>query len=286
MMLHAFPDRFCFDANYNSWEFNHEPYAVVWLAFSFLSFIWIQMMLSLIGTSPAIVLQEHKMRNLIAQGGGSENDEITHGLSVAQVRTSERCSLEFMATIYLFCACPHMLVFLVVFVGLRHVKVPQLRAIYDHADEMIRMPGQGRPGDGEVPLDNIKRSVSTLVNFHRSTSRRKELVKRSRTSIYRHENEAYNLVYGDTGSLTKEESRMLMATTLLFDPDNSGTTQFVEFTLGIRNLRRNTGQLALFGLTVETLDKNIEEYANLLEDVRNQETMSRQPKQLQKSVRK
>ena len=80
-----FPHRFCFDANYNSWEFNHEPYAVVWLALSFASFIWIQMMLSLIGTSPAIVLQEHKMRNLIAQGGGSENDEISHGLSVAQV---------------------------------------------------------------------------------------------------------------------------------------------------------------------------------------------------------
>lgn len=44
--------------------------------------------------------------------------------------------------------------------------------------------------------------------------------KRSRTSIFRHEDEAYNLLYGDVSRLSKEESRMLMATTLLFDPDN------------------------------------------------------------------
>ena len=82
---------YCFDANYNNWGFNHSPYAVAWLALSFVSFIWVQMLLSLMGRTPAIVTQERKMRDMISQSG-SENDELSHGLSVAQVDTlSHRC---------------------------------------------------------------------------------------------------------------------------------------------------------------------------------------------------
>jgi hypothetical protein len=126
--------QYCFDANFNTWNFDHSGYAVAWLALSFLSFVWVQFLLSSINKTPSIVLKENKMRDLIAQGG-TDNDELSHGLSVAQV--------------------------------------PQLRVIYDHADEMLRMPGQGVPGDGEVPLDNIRRIVSTLMNFHRATPSRK-----------------------------------------------------------------------------------------------------------------
>ena len=204
-------------------------YAVVWLALSLGSFIWVQIILSLIPRTPNIVKHENNMRDLISQSG-SENEEIKHGLSVAQV--------------------------------------PQLRTIYDHADEMLRMPGQGRPGDGEVPLDNVKRAISTLTNFHRQQAK-SDKITRSRTSVFRHENEAYKALFGDVSSLSKEESRMRMATTLLFDPDSSGTTQFVEFTLGIRNLRQNAGQLALFGLSRDQLDKNIASYASMIEDLKD-----------------
>lgn len=59
-----------------------------------------------------------------------------------------------------------------------------------------------------------------------------------------------------------------MATALLFDSDSSNTTQFVEFTLGIGNLRRNQGQLDLFGISVEQLDTNVAEYAEMLETIK------------------
>jgi len=150
---------------------------------------------------------------------------------------------------------------------------------------MLRMPGQGVPGDGEVPLDNIKRAISTLMNFHRSSSNKITTAQRSRTSVFRRENEAYNLLYGKGDSLSKEESRMLMATTLLFDPDSSGTTQFVEFTLGIRNLRKNSGQLSLFHLDVDTLDKNIAAYAKMLEDLKDDDPVAAVPDASRKSVR-
>lgn len=84
--------QYCWDANYNTWAFDHSPYAVAWLALSLISFIWVQAVLSGISQSPDIVLQEHKMRDLIAQGG-SDNDEIAHGLSVAQVRLVAQVSV-------------------------------------------------------------------------------------------------------------------------------------------------------------------------------------------------
>ena len=59
-----------------------------------------------------------------------------------------------------------------------------------------------------------------------------------------------------------------MATALLFDSDSSNTTQFVEFTLGIGNLRRNQGQLDLFGISVEQLDTNVAEYAEMLDTIK------------------
>lgn len=269
---------FCFDANYNNWSFNHAPYAVAWLAMSFVSFIWVQTLLSLIPRTPSIVKHETSMRDLISQSG-SENEEMTHGLSVAQVSDRTIPSFFLHCTNDVRCPCPCHVVFvtdcfgrIIHFFPFSFLQVPQLRTIYDHADEMLRMPGQGRPGDGEVPLDNIKRAISTLTNFHKTgASKENSKAQRSRTSVFRHENEAYNMLYGDINSLSKEESRMLMATTLLFDPDSSGTTQFVEFTLGIRNLRQNAGQLALFGVSRETLDANIANYARMLEDLKENE---------------
>ena len=85
--------------------------------------------------------------------------------------------------------------------GRRLYKVPQLRAIYDHADEMPRKPGQGMPGDGEVPLNNIKLVLSTLVAFHIPTKARDEArLTRTRTSIYRHEAESLERVFGGDGN--------------------------------------------------------------------------------------
>eukprot|EP00750_Incisomonas_marina_P009231 INCI15858.2.p1 GENE.INCI15858.2~~INCI15858.2.p1 ORF type:complete len:243 (+),score=34.59 INCI15858.2:127-855(+) len=136
---------------------------------------------------------------------------------------------------------------------------------------MPRKPGQGMPGDGEVPLNNIKLVLSTLVAFHIPTKARDEArLTRTRTSIYRHEAESLERVFGGDGNdeNDKERSRLLMATALLFDSDSSNTTQFVEFTLGIGNLRRNQGQLDLFGISVEQLDTNVAEYAEMLDTIK------------------
>lgn len=119
--------QYCFDANYYTWNFDHYPYAMAWLGLSFASYIWIKIFMGMINKTPTIVEQEQKLRVEVARDG-YDIDEITNGLSVEQV--------------------------------------PQLRTIYDHADEMLRMPGQGNPGDGEVPLENIKRVFSTLIHFH------------------------------------------------------------------------------------------------------------------------
>ena len=197
------------------------------------------MLLGLIGTSPAIVTKEHKLRDLVSYGG-ADHDEMAHGLSVAQM--------------------------------------PKLRTIYNHADEMPRDPDLGVPGDGEVPLDNIKRVISTLINFHHpSESQNVARRSKTRTSIFRHENEAFSLLFGDVAQGDKEKSKLLMATTLLFDSDSSGSTQFVEFTLGISNLRRNPAQLALFNISIRQLDKNITAYSDMLEsliDIRDNPSVS------------
>eukprot|EP00750_Incisomonas_marina_P009232 INCI15858.3.p1 GENE.INCI15858.3~~INCI15858.3.p1 ORF type:complete len:1508 (+),score=201.45 INCI15858.3:610-4524(+) len=223
---------YCFDANYNNWSFNHAPYGLVWLALSLCGLVWVKFLLSTINKEPDIVQRERTLRDIISHCG-ADQDEMAHGLSVSQV--------------------------------------PQLRAIYDHADEMPRKPGQGMPGDGEVPLNNIKLVLSTLVAFHIPTKARDEArLTRTRTSIYRHEAESLERVFGGDGNdeNDKERSRLLMATALLFDSDSSNTTQFVEFTLGIGNLRRNQGQLDLFGISVEQLDTNVAEYAEMLDTIK------------------
>ena len=67
-----------------------------------------------------------------------------------------------------------------------------------HADETPRDMDQGVPGDGEVPLDNIKRVISTLVRYHIPTKAATQArLKATRTSIFRHEDDSFQCVFGD-----------------------------------------------------------------------------------------
>ena len=45
-------DRFCFDANFNNWSFNHWPYATVWLALTIAGAVWVLILLGLIQPEP------------------------------------------------------------------------------------------------------------------------------------------------------------------------------------------------------------------------------------------